>query len=222
MTVRRLLSVVLLALLAVLQFVILAVPAALLVAGQSSSWALLGRDMTEGMAPLACLVAIAASVLLGVPAALALWRRQGWGLVAGVLLAPLLLPATWLGQIGANAELMLVGHASLGVAIGTACALAGLRLVEPGLLRAAASCGVSPFAAYRRVVLRLLVPGILAGVLLAGASSVAASLMALAPSRPAPLAALMGLGLSPALAVVAVAVALWAVTVAALTLLRRS
>jgi putative spermidine/putrescine transport system permease protein len=225
MSMRRMVSALLLLILMVAQFAVLAVPSALVLAGQTpSSWRMLSQQLRDGPAPLAGLAAVLAALLLGTPAALALWRRQGWGLIVGVLLTPLLLPVALLGGNGATMEslgVLLAGHASLGLALGTACGLVGLSGVDPGMLRAAASCGVSPASAYRRVVWPLMAPGVVGGFLLSATASLATSLVALSLGRPPSLAALLGVGLSPALAVGGVALLLCAGTGSAMVLLRR-
>ncbi len=224
---RGLIATLLLLVLAALQLAMLAVPAALILAGQpTASWPLLWQRLVDGPAPLAALVALASALILGAPAGIALWRR-GWGLVTAMVLAPLLLPVALLGGSGDvdGQAILLAGHASLGLALGAGCCLLGLLPVDRRLLQAAASSGVSPAGAYRRVVLPLAMPGIAAGCLLTAAASLATSLVALAltmtQGRTASLASLPHLGASPLLSVLGVALLLCAATAAALALLRR-
>jgi len=210
---RRTLSFIVLVVFALAQLAMLAVPAFLALQGRTLSW----QQAAESPAITAALIAAAASLLLGLPAALALWRRNGWGLAGGMLLAPLLLPVALLG----DAPIRLAGHLSLGLAIGTACTLIGLGGIDRGLLRAASSAGISPAGTYRRVVLPLAMPGILAGILLSATASLAASLAEHAIAQPLPWAAIRAIALPQALAVLGIALLLGAAMAAVLALLRR-
>jgi ABC-type spermidine/putrescine transport system permease subunit II len=210
---RAIVSTLVLTVLALAQFAILAVPAGLALAARKPHGAALWQALQSWQTLLACLVAVLAALLLGTPAALALWRRQGWGMVAGLLLAPLLVQS-WLMRNG------LLGHASLGLGFGTACVLIGLAAVEPEMLRAAALCGLSPWRVYRRLVLPVAFPSVLAGLLLTATASLSASLAASLEALPPADSA--GMALAPTLAGAGLALLLCAVTGAALLLLRRA
>jgi ABC-type spermidine/putrescine transport system permease subunit II len=223
LTPRGVVAGLLLGLLALVQITVLTLPAALVLADRpASAWTLMWTQATAGTAVLCNAVAVAAVLVLGLPASLALWRWHSQGVFLAVLLAPLLLPAGLLADSETTTiglAVLLAAHCSLGIAFGTGCGLVALLGVDRDLLRASASAGIGRFGTYRRVVLPLIAPGILAGVLLAGASSMAMSLVAIAKGPPAAITALSGLGASPILAVAGVALLLCAVVLSAVTLL---
>jgi len=199
MTVRGVMATAWLLAVAGVQAAVVAVPAVLILCGwQHSSWMGLWDEMVAGSAPLAAMVAVVAALGPGSLVALALWRQR-LGLVAGLLVTPLLMPVALLGS-GENWAILLAGHASVGLALGALCGFIGLCGVDPRLLRAAASCGVSPGRAWIRVLLPLAAPGVLAGVVLANVASMALSLVGVAMRHP--WLGWMGLTVSPASAVV--------------------
>jgi ABC-type Fe3+ transport system permease subunit len=124
--------------------------------------------LSAGRLPMAVVAAVATAVLAGPIAAMALWRLRLAGIATGLLLAPLLLPLALPsfgdGRIGL--AVVLLSHASLGLALGTLCGMASLFWLDPGVLRAAAHSGLSPWGALVRVVLPVMAPGILASILL--------------------------------------------------------
>ncbi len=214
MTVRGVVLWVWLLAMAAFQLAVVALPAGVIVAGRQGAgvWAVLDR-LVMGPAPLAALVAVLAALGPGTLAALALWRLERLDLWAGVLVTPLLVPAALLGG-SSEMGMRLALHASIGLAIGALCGVIGLGGVDKGLLRVAASCGVSPARRFLRVLLPLAAPGVLAGLVLANVASVAVSLVSAAmtvsrPLRavldlpPASLGALVGAGLVPCAAVAA-------------------
>jgi ABC-type spermidine/putrescine transport system permease subunit II len=230
MNLRRLSAVALMAMLllvalAVVQFAVLTMPAMLVLAARpASEWAGLWSQAVSATVVECNAIAVVTSVLLGLPAALAAWRWRGLWVLVSLLVAPVLVPVALLAGTELTSQgltVLLVSHASLGLALGCGCALVALQGVEPGLLEAAACAGVGPLAAGRRVVLPLIAPGILAGVLLSGASSMMLSLVSIAMGPPAGYAALSRLTASPILAVIGIALLLCAVVLAAMTLLRR-
>lgn len=169
---------------------------------------------------LAVAVAAASSLIPGSLAALALWRRRHWGLAAGLLIAPALLPLGALAPGPGLAALLTrtAGHASLGLAIGTGCGLIALARADIGVLRAAAACGVSPLGTLWRVMLPLMAPGIAAGVLLSATASAAIGLIGRLPAAPAGILAIPAVAW---LAAAGIALLLTAVTSASVILLRR-
>lgn len=130
--------------------------------------AVLVETLSAGTLPIAMTVAAATALLAGPLAAMALWRLRLRGIVAGLLLAPLLLPLALpsFGDDPMGRALFLLDHASLGLALGTLCGVIRLGQLDLGVLRAAAHCGASPFGAMHRVVLPVMAPGILVSVLL--------------------------------------------------------
>ena len=146
MTMRRALGLIVLSGLGLLQFLALAVPVAMLLARPAHTLDSIGRLLLAGDAPLALGLSVASAIVLGSSAALLLWRLRTWGILAGLLLVPLLVPVALLTPYSdtSSALLLLMAHASQGLAFGTACGLLSLLGVEPGVLRAAACCGVSP------------------------------------------------------------------------------
>ncbi len=124
--------------------------------------------LSTGRLPVAIAVAVGAAVLAGPLAAMALWRLRLAGIATGLLLAPLLLPLALpsFGDGRTGIAVLLLSHASLGLALGTLCGVASLGWLDLGVLRAAAHSGVSPWGALRRVVLPVMAPGIFASILL--------------------------------------------------------
>jgi ABC-type sulfate transport system permease component len=217
MTARGVFLFLWLLLMACLQLALVALPAGLILADRPQpDWPQLWTLLQQSRAPLAALVAMLAALGPGTLAALALWRRRRLGLRGGLLLTPVLMPVALLA--GGDTLLRLAGHAGLGLALGAICGFIGLSTVDPALLRAAASCGLSPPRAWRAVLLPLAGPGVLAGLVLANVASLALSLVAAAP--PLPLEALLR---HPAAmtAALGVSLLLCAATAAALALLRR-
>lgn len=210
---------------ALAQCAVLTVPALLVLASRpASDWTGLWSQAVSGIVVACNAASVVSSVLLGLPTALAAWRwRAPWGMVA-LVVAPVLVPVALLAGTDLSAQglmVLLVSHASLGLALGCGCALVALQGVDLALLEAAACARVGPLGACWRVVLPLIAPGIVAGVLLSGACSMTLSLVGVAMGRPAAFAALAGLPASPVLAVIGIALVLWAVVLAAVTLLRR-
>jgi putative spermidine/putrescine transport system permease protein len=66
---------------------------------------------------------------------------------------------------------LVIGHTVIAVPFVVLAVLASLRTFDPTLLRAAASLGAPPVAAFRRVVLPLIAPGVAAGAIFAFATS---------------------------------------------------
>jgi putative spermidine/putrescine transport system permease protein len=109
-----------------------------------------------------------AALLPGSLAAIAMWRLRVAGPVLGILASPLLLPLPVLMvQYEPQAWPIIGIVAGQGIALGALCGALRLRRLEHGVLKAAASCGWGPFAAYRKLVLRRLAPGMLAAFVLA-------------------------------------------------------
>lgn len=219
MTVRAALCWLAVAALAVLQFAALAVPAAALLSPVATpariNAILAGTTLLPALA-----AAVVSAVGAGTLAAVALWRLRLWGLAAGLLLAPLLVPTVSLAgpDTPIALALLLARHASLGLAFGAGCGLVRLIDVDLGVLRAAACCGVSPAGTLRRVVLPIMAPGILAACLLSAAASVLLSITLRLPALdPSVLHAMAGAAWLPAVGAAAV---ICAVAGAALALLR--
>ncbi len=178
MTWRSSAAWLLVATLGFLQFLMMLLFAqSLLQGGGAPALAQMLRQITHMPTALAIGASVASAVLLGAPSALALWRLRSFGLMAGFLLAPLLVPIAWLAMDGsAGVIVMLAAHASLGLATGTVCGMISLAGIDLGVLRAAACCGVSPSGVVRRVMLPMMAPGILASALLATLLTVAMAL----------------------------------------------
>jgi putative spermidine/putrescine transport system permease protein len=221
---RRILAgLLILIVLGLAQAVALTVPTALLLAKLGASGLEpMARAMLFGTAPIALAAAVAAAAVPGTLVALALWRLRYWGLTAGLLLAPVLMPIALLapGAGPANLAIQLAGHASLGLGLGACCGLLGLLSVDRGVLRAAQCCRVSKLGAVRRVLLPLMAPGISAGLLLAAVASLATSLVQQIQGTPATLMALASLPGPVWLAAAGVTVLMCALSGAALVLLR--
>ncbi len=132
------------------------------------------------------LVAAAVTVLataLGTLAALGLHfgRFRGRGVLVALLTLPLVTPYivtaaamflafTAVGLAGSLAGLVL-GHTVVAVPFVLLAVLASLRTFDGNLLRAAASLGAPPAAAFRRVVAPAIWPGIASGAVFAFATS---------------------------------------------------
>jgi ABC-type spermidine/putrescine transport system permease subunit II len=220
MSLRGFLCGLLLALLALAQFAVLTLPAALVLGEQSIRQNMFWTESNANIALLCNAIAVLCALLLGLPAALALWRWRGQGVAAAILLAPLLVPTGFLAGNQNSPEaiaILLCAHASLGIGLGAGCGLAALHGVDAGLLKAAASAGIDPLRAYRRVILPLMGPGALAGMILAGTASMASSLVAMAKAPPIALASLAA---APVLAMAGVALLVCALVMAALAFLR--
>jgi ABC-type spermidine/putrescine transport system permease subunit II len=179
MSMRRALGLIVLGGLGLLQFLALAVPVAFLLARPEYTLDGIGRLLLAGDAPLALGLSVASAIVFGSIAALLLWRLRTWGILAGLLLLPLLLPVALLTPYSDTSSelLLLMAHASQGFAFGTACGLLSLLGVEPAVLRAAACCGVSPAGALQRLLLPMMAPGILAGIVLAATASAGSSIV---------------------------------------------
>jgi ABC-type spermidine/putrescine transport system permease subunit II len=206
---------------AAFQVALVALPAGMILAAHPGATAMVlwTRLLSDG-APLAALVAVLSALGPGTLAALALWRRQSLGLASGLLLAPLLVPV---GLLGGSRDLavLLAGHAGVGLAIGSLCGVIGLGGVDRAVLRAAASCGLSPVRIWVRVLLPLAAPGVLAGMVLANVASVALSVVSVALAAPLPLTAVLLLPTASVTAAIGAALVLCAAVAAALALLRR-
>ncbi len=123
------------------------------------------------------------SLLLGVPAAIGLWRAHfpGRGVVLALCALPLAVPTVTaalalyfgLSALGlANSLLGLtLAHTVLAVPFVTIAVMASLRMVDPSLLDTAASCGAGPWQRFRHVLAPLTARGIGAGALFAFATS---------------------------------------------------
>lgn len=144
----------------------------------SERWLLAARN--------SLLVAGATTLLgtvLGTLAALGLHfgRFPGRGAVLALLAAPVVIPsivtaaALFLAYSAVGLAGTLVGlvlaHTVISVPFVVLAVLASLRGFDPALLRAAASLGAPPAAAFRRVVLPLIAPGVAAGAVFAFATS---------------------------------------------------
>lgn len=204
-------------LLGAFQVLALTLPGAALLGSQSV--AAINGQLIDPPTPLALCTAVLFAAVPGTILAIAMWRLRLSALVAGFMLAPLLVPAILAGSPGDALAVLLLRHASLGLALGTACGLIRLRAVDLGVLRAAACCGLSPRDILRRVLLPLVMPGMVAAALLSATASLALSLATRAGPILGPV--LHGLPASVWLAASGAAVAVSAVTGASLLLLRR-
>jgi len=212
----------------VIQIAVLAAPLALAISVRPAlSWVELVTQLANGAAPWAAIAAIAGAVLLGTPAGMALWRIQENGVIAGILLAPALLPITLVAQNPesmddiAQLSVMLASHAGMGLAFGAGGTLLALLPLDGGMLRAAACCGLSPLEVYLRLMLPLALRGVAAGVLLAGVVSLFASLGQILPGVIAPWSNLLTMPKSPVLAVLGLVLLVSAFFGAAVALLKR-
>jgi putative spermidine/putrescine transport system permease protein len=124
-------------------------------------------------------IAVSASVLLGVPAALAIARsRAGWGRALDVLfMSPLILPALAFGfaslmlfsLLGIRPSLatLAIGHLVISVPFVIRTTLASLVQLDPALLDCSQSLGATPAHTFRRVTLPLIAPGVASGAFIA-------------------------------------------------------
>ena len=123
------------------------------------------------------------AMLLGTLAALGLsqWRSRWKPLVLAVLLSPMVVPVVItavglyfffapLGLTNSFAGLILA-HTALAVPFVVVTVSATLQGFDQTLVRAAASLGATPLAAFRTVTLPLILPGIASGALFAFATS---------------------------------------------------
>jgi putative spermidine/putrescine transport system permease protein len=127
--------------------------------------------------------ATALSVLLGVPAAMAIARsdRPLARSLDALFMSPLILPALAFGlasliyfsRLGINLSLLtlVIGHSVVGVPYVMRTTVAALAQLPPALLESSASLGASRLYTFRRVTLPLIAPGIAAGAFIAFMSS---------------------------------------------------
>lgn len=225
MTLRTSLAWLLLALLGLFQILALTLPPALLLGGHGpGALPALAHQIGGGTALPVLDAAIAAAIVPGTLAAMALWRLRVWGLAASLLLAPLLLPMALLAATDGPAGLAaaVIAHASLGLGIGVGCGLGSLAGLDRGVLRAAACCGVSPLGMIWRVVLPVMAPGMLAAILLSALASLGTSLVGLLHGRIDDIALLTTLPPATWLAASGSAALVCAIAWISLVLLRRS
>jgi putative spermidine/putrescine transport system permease protein len=145
------------------------------------------------------IVGVSATVLataLGTLAALGLWRARfpAQALVLAILISPMVVPVVIVavGVYFAFAPLgltdgylgLVLAHATLGVPFVVITVLATLSGFDRTLLRAAASLGAAPLAAFRRVMLPLILPGVASGAVFAFAASFDEVVVALLISGP--------------------------------------
>jgi putative spermidine/putrescine transport system permease protein len=124
-------------------------------------------------------IAVAASVLLGVAAALAIARsRAGWARAMDLLfMSPLILPALAFGfaslmlfsLLGVPPSLttLAIGHVVISVPFVIRTTLASLAQLDPALLDCSLSLGATPAGTFRRVTLPLIAPGVASGAFIA-------------------------------------------------------
>jgi len=125
------------------------------------------------------LVAVTCSVLLGVPAALAIARgRSGWARWLDLLfMSPLILPALAFGfaclmlfsLVGIQPSLLTLtlGHVVISVPFVLRTTLASLSQLDPALLDCSLSLGAGPVTTFRRITLPLIAPGVASGAFIA-------------------------------------------------------
>ena len=180
------------------------------------------------------------AMLLGTLAALGLsqWRSRLKPLVLAVLLSPMVVPVVItavglyfffapLGLTNSFAGLILA-HTALAVPFVVVTVSATLQGFDQTLVRAAASLGATPLAAFRMVTLPLILPGIASGALFAFATSfdevVVVLFMAGPDQRTLPREMFAGIreNISPAITAAAALLSLFSVALlAALEALRR-
>ena len=124
-------------------------------------------------------IAVTASVLLGVSAALAIARsRAGWARALDIVfMSPLILPALAFGfaslmlfsLFGMQPSLttLAIGHTVVSVPFVLRTTLASLSQLDPALLDCSASLGAGPVTTFRRVTLPLIAPGVASGAFIA-------------------------------------------------------
>jgi putative spermidine/putrescine transport system permease protein len=127
--------------------------------------------------------ATALSVLLGVPAAMAIARSDKplARALDALFMSPLILPALAFGlasliyfsRLGINLSLftLVIGHSVVGVPYVMRTTVAALAQLPPALLESSASLGASRLYTFRRITLPLIAPGIAAGAFIAFMSS---------------------------------------------------
>jgi len=123
------------------------------------------------------------SVLLGVPAAMAIARseRAAARALDALFMSPLILPALAFGlasliyfsRLNINLSLLtlVIGHSVVAVPYVIRTSVAALSQLPPALLESSASLGASRAYTFRRVTLPLIAPGIAAGAFIAFMSS---------------------------------------------------
>ena len=138
-----------------------------------------------------------AATTLGTLAALGLAnsRLRLRGVLMALIVSPMIVPVVVLAvgmtfvfsAAGLTNSLLglLLAHTTLAVPFVVITVTATLSGFDPGLLRAAASLGAPPLAAFRRVVLPLIAPGLLSGAVFAFATSFDEVVLALFLSGPA-------------------------------------
>lgn len=123
------------------------------------------------------------SVLLGVPAAMAIARseRAMARVLDSLFMSPLILPALAFGlasliyfsrlQVNLSLTTLVIGHSVVAVPYVIRTSAAALSQLPPALLESSASLGASRAYTFRRVTLPLIAPGIAAGAFIAFMSS---------------------------------------------------
>lgn len=123
------------------------------------------------------------SVLLGVPAAMAIARSEGAlaRTLDALFMSPLILPALAFGlasliyfsrlQVNLSLLTLVIGHSVVAVPYVIRTSVAALSQLPPALLESSASLGASRVYTFRRVTLPLIAPGIAAGAFIAFMSS---------------------------------------------------
>ncbi len=124
-------------------------------------------------------VAVTASVVLGVAAALAIARSRAWWarMLDVLFMSPLILPALAFGfaalmlfsLLGVPPSLatLAIGHVVICVPFVIRTTLASLAQLDPALLDCSLSLGASPLRTFRRVTLPLIAPGVASGAFIA-------------------------------------------------------
>jgi putative spermidine/putrescine transport system permease protein len=128
-------------------------------------------------------IAASLATVLGTLAAIGLWRSSFAlrGVILAVLISPMVVPVVIVavGAYFAFAPLhltdgftgLILVHTALGAPFVVITVLATLSGFDRNLLRAAATCGANPFAAFRRVMLPIILPGVASGTVFAFATS---------------------------------------------------
>jgi len=123
--------------------------------------------------------ATALSTLFGVPAAFALVRGRfvGRGILEGILLSPLILPAVIFGvglllffsslKIRPDFTTLVIGHLVITIPFVTRNVMVSITGIPSHVEEAALGLGAPPWRTFLRVVLPLIMPGIGAGAMLA-------------------------------------------------------